>query len=400
MKSLHTQPLFGDASVNLEALKKKAYNFRWAEVEEGVIPLTAADPDFPVAPEIVQALTEYISDGYFSYTPHTGLPEFKASIARYLNGKKQEQVDPDLVLPIDSAARGMYIIAKTVLKPGDEVIIFDPVDYLFRESTLAAGGVPVLYPAEVTSSDTFDLSRLASYITEKTRMICLCNPHNPLGLVYSEEDLRHILDLANTHDLWIMNDEIWSDIVYKEKKFISILSLGKELNTKTLSVFGFSKSFGIAGLRAGCLYAHDPEIFAQLVEHSEVRTTAGGITSLSQIAGITCLDSCGYWLDAFIEHLSANRDYAFERINAMKNVSCRRPQATYLMFIDISRTGMDSETFVQRLRDEAKLAVVPGTPRFFGPGAEGFVRMCFATSRSLLTEGLNRLEGWLETLQD
>ncbi len=114
MGSSLTETLFGDEKVNLKALKKKAYNFRWAEVEEGVIPLTAADPDFPVAPEIVQALTEYVSDGYFSYTPHTGLPEFKRSIARYLNEKKQEQVDPELVLPIDSAARGMYVITKTV----------------------------------------------------------------------------------------------------------------------------------------------------------------------------------------------------------------------------------------------------------------------------------------------
>ncbi len=222
------------------------------------------------------------------------------------------------------------------------MIIFDPVDYLFRESTLAAGGVPVLFPAEVTSSETLDLSRLEQYITEKTRMICLCNPHNPLGLVYSEEDLRHILTLANTHDLWIMNDEIWSDIVYKERPFTSILSLGKELNRKTLSVFGFSKSFGIAGLRAGCLYAHDSKIFERLSEQAEVRTTAGGITSLSQIAGMTCLDSCGYWLDAFLEHLSANRDYAYERINAMNNISCRKTSGN---LPDVHRYHTDGNGF-------------------------------------------------------
>ena len=388
--------LFTDEAVNLEALKRKAYNFRWAEVEEGVIPLTAADPDFPVAPEIVQALTDYISDGYFSYTPHTGMPEFKQSIARYLNDKKHEQVDPELVLPIDSAARGMYIIAKTVLNPGDEVIIFDPVDYLFRESTLSAQGVPVLFPAEVTPADTLDLSKLEDYITPKTKMICLCNPHNPLGLVYSVDDLAHILALANTYNLWIMNDEIWSDIVYKERPFVSILSLGKELNKRTLSVFGFSKSFGVAGLRAGCLYAHDSEIFTSLVEKAEVRTTAGGITSLSQIAGMTCLDSCGYWVKAFLEHLTENRNYTFSRLNAMPKISCRLPQATYMVFINISQTGIDSETFVKRLREEAKLAVVPGTSRFFGPGAEGYVRMCFATSKSILAEALDRLEKWLE----
>ena len=361
-----------------------------------MIPLTAADPDFPVAPEIVQAISDYISDGYFSYTPHTGLPEFKRSIANYLNNKKDEHVDAELVLPIDSAARGMYIITKTVLAPGDEVIIFDPVDYLFREAVLAAGAVPVLFPARVTEAERIDLSGLEDYITPKTKVLGLCNPHNPLGLVYSVNDLSHMLALANRHDLWILNDEIWSDIVYSERRFTSILSLGKELNKKTLSVFGFSKSFGVAGLRAGCLYANDAKVFESLLETAEVRTTAGGITSLSQMAGMACLDSCGYWVSAFLEHLEANRDYAYERICAMPNITCRKPQATYLMFIDISETGLDSQTFANRLKEEGKLALVPGTPRFFGPGAEGHVRMCIATSRKILTEALDRLETWLE----
>ncbi len=104
-------PLFSDRSVNVEALKEKAYNGRWAEVEDGVIPLTAADPDFPVAHEITDAIVDYLKDGYLSYTPHTGLESFKHSIARYINTYKDEEVDPSLVLPIDSAARGMYIIA-------------------------------------------------------------------------------------------------------------------------------------------------------------------------------------------------------------------------------------------------------------------------------------------------
>lgn len=396
MGSADVERFFGDDKVNLKALKKKAYNFRWAEVEEDVIPLTAADPDFPVAPEIVQAISDYISDGYFSYTPHTGLPEFKRSIANYLNNKKDEHVDAELVLPIDSAARGMYIITKTVLAPGDEVIIFDPVDYLFREAVLAAGAVPVLFPARVTEAERIDLSGLEDYITPKTKMLGLCNPHNPLGLVYSVNDLSHMLALANRHDLWILNDEIWSDIVYSERRFTSILSLGKELNKKTLSVFGFSKSFGVAGLRAGCLYANDAKVFESLLETAEVRTTAGGITSLSQMAGMACLDSCGYWVSAFLEHLEANRDYAYERICAMPNITCRKPQATYLMFIEISETGLDSQTFANRLKEEGKLALVPGTPRFFGPGAEGHVRMCIATSRKILTEALDRLETWLE----
>ena len=165
---------FDNKQIKLDVLKKRAYNYRWAEVDEGVIPLTAADPDYPVAPEIQEAMIDYIKDGYFSYTPKLGYPEFSESISRGLKARKGEEIRPELILPIDSAARGMYVIAESVLKPGDEMIVFDPVDYLFRESCLAAGGKPVFFPAKLKDG-YIDLSDLESYITPKTRMIGLCN---------------------------------------------------------------------------------------------------------------------------------------------------------------------------------------------------------------------------------
>lgn len=391
--------LFDDSSVNLEALKKKAYNYRWAEVPEGMIPLTAADPDYPVAPEIKKALTDYISDGYFSYTPHLGMPEFKLAIARGLYQRKREEVDPELILPIDSAARGMYIIARTILTRGDEMIVFDPVDFLFRESALAAGAVPVLFPA-VLKDGHIDLSQLEGYITPRTKMIGLCNPHNPYGVVYRPEDLELILKLSEKYGIFIMNDEIWSDIVYPENKFISILSFGKERCKRVLSVFGFSKSFGIAGLRAGCIYGTDPEVFKQVIEKSEVMTTAGGISSLSQIAGIACMEQAYYWVDEFLLHLKGNRDYAVERLKRMPVIKCYKPQATYLLYVDISGFSMTGVEFTDFLKENVKLAIVSGGEKFFGPGSEGHVRICFATSRELLTEGLDRLEKGIELLRE
>lgn len=388
---------FSNENVNLAVLKKRAFNYRWAEVPEGVIPLTAADPDFPAAPEIREAIVDYVQDGYLSYTPKLGLPDFRESIARSLCARKNEGVDAQLVLPIDSAARGMYVIAQTVLQPGDEVIIFDPVDYLFKEATLAAGAKPVCFPATLKADGSgIDLSRLEDYITPKTKMLGFCNPHNPLGMVYSREDLEHVLALCARHDLWIMNDEIWSDIVFPEKPFLSLLALGAEKNRKTLSVFGFSKSFGVAGLRIGCIYVTEPEIFEKLVANSAVMTTAGGISSISQVAGMACLDKSYYWVEEFIRHLTGNRDYAVERLNKLRGITVQRPQATYLLYLDVTGTGMGSQQFVDWMIEHAKLALVPGTEKFFGPGAEGHVRMCFATSREILTEGLNRLEQGLQ----
>ncbi|MCL2377602.1 MAG: pyridoxal phosphate-dependent aminotransferase [Defluviitaleaceae bacterium] len=389
---------FDDKAVKLDILKQRAFNYRWAEVAEDVLPLTAADPDFPAAPQIIEAIKDYLDGGYLSYTPKLGLPEFRQSLAKYLSAHTGANLTPDLVLPIDSAARGMYIIAKAVLKPGDEMLIFDPVDYLFKQACLAANATPVLFPAKLVNG-SIDLSELESYITPKTKMIGLCSPHNPFGTLYSAKDMDHILTIAEKHDLWIMNDEIWSDIVFPEGEFVSILSLGAKRNKKTLSVYGFSKSFGVAGLRIGCLYCQDEEMFAKLVDASEVMTTAGGITSLSQIGGIACLEKCRPWVTQFIEHLRQNRDYALQRMEAMPGIKCHKPLATYLLFPDITGTGLNSQEFVTFIEENVRLALVPGVEKFFGPGAEGHVRICFATSRGILTEGMDRLEKGLNLIK-
>ena len=390
--------LFADGNVNLDILKARAYNYRWAEVPDGVIPLTAADSDFPAAPEIRDALIKYIEGGYFSYAPKRGLPEFISSIASGLKERKGISIDEKMILPIDSAARGMYITAQALLKPGDEVIIFDPVDYLFKESALSAGAIPVLYPSRVVEN-RIDVSDIEKYITPRTRMIGLCNPHNPLGALYSKEGLTHLLELAEKYDLFIMNDEIWSDIVYPDGRFLSILSLNETRNSRVITVYGFSKSFGVAGLRIGCIYCFDETVFGKILACSDVMSTAGGISSLSQIAGIACMEKSFYWLDEYIHHLKANRDYAVDRINAMKGLSCRRPEATYLLFVDIRQTGLSSQAFVDHVMTE-KLALVPGSEQFFGPGGEGFVRLCFATSRSILDEALNRLNRAVNTISE
>lgn len=389
---------FTNSEINLKVLKKRAYNLRWAEVEDGVIPLTAADPDFPASVRIKDALIEYIQGGYFSYTPKRGFPEFGKSLCKVLKDRKNEEIDSELVLPIDSAARGMHVIAQAVLQPGDEALVFDPVDFLFKTSMEAAGAKVNLFPMTFKEDGSIDFSGIEQYITPKTRMLGLCNPHNPLGKVYPKEDLEYLLDLSEKYGFYIMNDEIWSDIVYSDAKFNSICSLGKERNKRTLSVFGFSKSFGIAGLRAGCIYCQDKEIFEKIVDASLVDTTIGGISSLSQVAAITCLNECYGWLDQFVAHLQSNRDYAYDRLIHMPGVRCHKPQATFVIFPDVSAFSMTAEELAGYLRREEQVAIVPGGSRFFGPGSEGHVRICLATSREILKEGFDRIERGLSRL--
>lgn len=385
---------FDDENVNLDVLKRKAYNLRWAEVEEGVIPLTAADPDFPCPPMVKQAMLDYISDGYFSYTPKTGFDDFKIALSNYVKDLKNENIPAKNVLPVDSAARAMYIVAKAFLKPGDEMIVFDPCDFLFRESCLAAGAIPVYYSCVIDEKNRkMDLSKLESCITDKTKMIGLCNPHNPYGLTYTKEELDYIMSLCEKYDLYIMNDEIWSDIVYPDAKFESIYCLGNERCHRVMSVFGYSKSFGLAGLRVGCVYTTNDDAFDKLVEASDVMSTAGGATSISQVAAIAAMNDSRDWGKEFIKHLTENRDYAVNFINNnIPQLHAYRPKATYLLYVDIKDLNCTAVELVDFLKKEVKLSVIPGGHNYFGDQSEGHVRICIATSKGILHEGLNRLK--------
>ncbi|MBS6752606.1 MAG: pyridoxal phosphate-dependent aminotransferase [Firmicutes bacterium] len=388
---------FTNENIKFDVLRQRAYNMRWAEQDADVIPLTAADHDFPCAPEVVQALQDYIKEGYFTYTPHRGFPSFKKAIAKAMKERKNEDVNPDFVLPIDSAARGMKVIADAVLQPGDEVIVFDPVDFLFRTSMESAGAKVILFPTNL-QSDCVSLEGLEDYITPKTKMLGFCNPHNPMGMLYKKEDLDYLLRLSEKYGFYIMNDEIWSDMIYPECEFTSLLHFGAERNARTLTVYGFSKTFGLAGLRIGCVYTMNQEMYDRVVKASLVDTTIGGIDALSQIAGEAALKYGFPRVDAFRAQIAENRDYALARIEKMPGIKCHKPQATFVLFPDITGTGWDPVELIDVLKEKYRVALVPGGARFFGPGSEGHIRICLSTSREVLEEGLNRLEACLNDI--
>ena len=213
------------------------------------------------------------------------------------------------------------------------------------------------------------------------------------------EELDYLMKLCEKYDLYLMNDEIWSDIIYPDACYTSIYALGNERCSRVLSVFGFSKSFGLADLRIGCVYCTEQAEFDRLVECSDVLSTAGGAASVSQVAAEAAVSKCYYWVDEFLTHLAANRDYAVDRINQIPGLQAYKPQATYLLYVDISELQMSGTDFVEYLKKQVKLAVVPGGRQFFGEQSEGHVRICIATSRAILEEGLNRLEQGVQMLR-
>ena len=382
---------FNPAEIDLTILKERAFNLRWAEVPQDVIPLTAADPDFKCAPEIIHSLNSYIGDRYFSYAPAEGLSEFKIAMATYLKFKRNVDIDPTNILPVDSAAFGIYVTCKSILNTGDEAIIFDPVDFLFQYSIENNGGKAVRFSIP-PGTNHVDFKELEKLITSKTKLICLCNPLNPTGKVFSKEELQELGEIAVRHNIVILSDEIWSDIVFSPYEFTSICSLSPEIANHVVYVNGFSKSYGLAGLRIGVVATLNSDLFAKIVSASLHHSTIHGANVLGQIAATAALNLAQDWLQGFLIHLEKMRNLLTDRINQMKGLHTIAPQGCYVSLINIKETGLSSMEFHEKMLKEAKVSVVPGLSKWFGPGADGYVRISFATSEEVLSEALDRIE--------
>jgi aspartate/methionine/tyrosine aminotransferase len=397
-RQLNPVTSFSDDAVPLELLRERAFNLRWAQQPGDVIPLTAADPDFPVCPAIREQLARYVQDGVLGYGPPEGLPRFREAVADWMCATRNMDCTPGMVFATDSAASAMAVVARASLKPGDEALVPAPVDFLLHHTIERTGAVPVGVSVSRQTSASEFISAMEACRTPRTRMLWLCNPHNPLGVVYPGEWLRPVVEWAVARNLRILSDEIWSDIVYRPHHHTAIASLSPEIAAATATVHGFSKNFALAGLRVGCVICADPEWRREIVVASDAESTVYGTSVLSQVAVIAALRDGAAWLAEFVSHLKAQRDYAVERLSRWPGVSVFPPQGTYVVFPNVRGLDADSERLCRRLQDQARVALVPGLPRWFGEGSAGHVRICFATSRGILQEAFDRMEGAVQEI--
>jgi aminotransferase len=390
---------FDSSYINLPLLKKNAFNLRWAEVGNDVIPMTAADLDFPCAPPIREAVKNYASQGYFNYGPSKGLPVLKESLSEFFLLKRHVNIHPDNILPVDSAAFGIYLSCKTVLSAGDEAIIFDPVDFLFRYSIESVGAKAIPFSI-LPGTHTVDFSQMEKLITPKTKMICLCNPLNPTGKVFTVNELTQLVDIAAKYGLIILSDEIWSDIVFAPHVYTSVASISDVAFNNTIIVTGFSKSYGLAGLRIGALLTGNKKLFEQICQNSLHQSTVHGVNTMGQIAASAALKECQPWLDEFLSHLHNMRNLCVGLINDINGFSCIAPEGCYVAFVNIKNTGMSSSEMHSYLLNDAKVAVVPGLKEWFGDEAEGYIRLSFATSEDIIRKAFERISASVSKLEN
>ena len=373
------------SSIPYSFLKANAFNLRWAEVADDVIPLTAADGDLPFSSEISQAIIRASENNLFPYGSAQGEIHFRSALVEHFKASKSSKIEINQVLATNSAAAAIQDWCYHFLQPGDEVLIPDPVDFLLGYCAEKAGAKVVRIPAKAQ----WKKEDWATAVNEKTKAVIICHPHNPLGFHYQSEDLKNIADFVKEYKLQLLSDEVWSDLVW-DRPFESMMTYCPQ----AWVVYGLSKGFGLAGLRIGALIGPDAESIQAVMNSQGYLRTTHGVSTLSQVAGTAALKSA-YAGSDYRKPIGKTLKHTIHRLqNEQSFFQLQPPQATFVLWLGIP-ANWDSGELCQKLEKEAKVKLIPGLPQWFGPGAIGHVRMSCATSIEVMDEALNRIFNWI-----
>ena len=358
-----------------------------------VLFLTLGQPDFHTPENIQDAAVAAIRDGRASfYTIASGLPELKAAVSTYFERYYGYSVAANEVTFATGAKFSLYTFFMAVVNPGDEVIIPQPSFVCYEPITQIAGGTPVTIDLQAKNQFMLTPEELENVITEKSKILILSYPNNPTGATMDREALIKIADVVKKHDLLVITDEIYAELVYDEP-FTSIAEL-PGMRERTIIINGFSKGFAMTGWRLG--FMAGPEVFMEQLLKLHQYTIMAAPTA-SQYAALAGLKN--NWQET-VEPMRLSyeerRNYLHHALEKM-GLPCYKAKGAFYLFPQVSQFGLSSEEFALRLLDEEKLAVVPGSA--FGKSGEGFLRLSYAYSIYELKEAIQRLERFVMRLK-
>ncbi len=365
---------------------------KWHTHPPDVIPVWIADPDFPVAMEIKKALLNCIHDEDLFYNFDEPTMEAMAEKVTRRNGLEAKGED---ILITQGVIPAMWLAVNHACKAGDEVIATDPMYFHFYSAQDVTGTTPIRWNLDMEEDYKFDEEALKELVTPKTKLIFVCNPHNPAGRVMTKEELKTIADIAVDNEITVMSDELWEDIVFDGREHITLASLSPEIERLTMTTWGFSKTFGVAGLRMGYTCATDKDMMANLRRLSAdiTRTT----NNMAKAAAPVMLDHrLDWWRRDVMEHLEMIRELCYKRLDEIPNVTYPKLEGTYLMFPKFDY-GKSSDDLNEYLLKEGKISLSSGSK--FGAQGEGHLRFVMATSETIMNEVFDRLEKALAKLK-
>jgi len=351
----------------------------------------AGEPDFDTPDHIKQAAIEALQAGFTKYTPSSGIPELRQAISEKLAADNQLAYRAGQIVVSNGAKHACYNAILATCQPGDEVIIPAPYWVSYPEMVRLAGADPVILPTMERHSWKMRAEDFENAMTPRTKMLILNTPCNPTGSVYTREELQAIVDVAAEEDIYILSDEIYEKLVYDDVKHVSVGSLSKEAYDLTITVNGFSKSYAMTGWRLGYLAA--PEAVAKAVDSIQSHTTANP-SSFSQRGALAALKGDQQALADMREEFDMRRNYMFDRVSKIPNVTAIKPQGAFYLLVNISQLGLTSQNFADRLLSKANVAVVPGAAF----GDDRTIRLSYATSIDVIKKGLDRFQDFCRTL--
>jgi cysteine-S-conjugate beta-lyase len=370
-----------------EAALRAKPSGKWTRYESDVLPCWVADMDFPPAEPIRRALHDHLDHGSFGYPPQGGLPGLVPAVSERLATRFGWTVAEEAVHPIAGIIPGLFLGTLATTGPGEGVVVQPPVYPPFF-SVIRQAQRQVIDNPLVDDGDRYvmDLEGLRSAITPATRAIMFCNPHNPTGRVFTRAELEALAEVVLEHRLWVLSDELHADLVL-DGAHVPFAAISPEVAQRTITVYGPTKAFNLAGAKIGFLIAQNPALLAR------VKEIAGyflpGVNTLGQVATLAAYRNGGGWLEAALTYLRANRDHLLARLAAeAPAVRGYAPEGTYLVWLDFRATGL-GELPATALLERGRVALNCGLD--YGVGGAGFARLNVASSRAILDAAIDRI---------
>ncbi|MGC6455664.1 MAG: pyridoxal phosphate-dependent aminotransferase [Coraliomargaritaceae bacterium] len=349
----------------------------------------AGEPDFDTPLFIKEACVRALEEGRTKYAPAAGIPDLRAALAqKYRDENGVSGVEASQVIVSPGGKFSCYLGILSVVSPGDEVLIPAPYWVSYPEMVKLAGGHPRVLFAGQESGFKITPDQLRAAITPKTRLLILNSPSNPTGAVYTEAELRALVDVVLEAGIYLMSDEIYEYLLYDGVQHCSPASFSPEAAAATITVSGFSKTFSMTGWRLGTLLASPP--IAKAIAGIQSQTSSNA-TTFAQYGALAAMQNWDQSMAAVKEMLTVfdrRRLRLLSGLESINGISCERAQGAFYLFPNIEAIGMGASEFASKLLDDEQVAVVPGE----GFGAPGYMRLSYAVSDEVIEKGLERLE--------
>ena len=356
-----------------------------------IVHLEIGEPDFATPDNIVEAAVGALQSGYTHYTPAGGIMEARQAVAGFVQRRLGVDVDPAEVVLVPGSKNVLLFTLLACIEPGDEVIYPDPGYPVYASLINFIRAAPVPIRLREERQFRIDLDELGALITPRTRLLIVNTPQNPTGGVLTKEDVERIAELANRHDLLVIADEIYSQLVYDGFQHVSLLSQ-PGMKERTVLMDGMSKAYAMCGWRLG--YGVSPRELAAKMETLMINSSSCA-AAFTQMATIEALESpeSERAVAAMVDKFRARRDLLVDGLNRITGVRCARPDGAFYAFPNIEGTGLKENEMADRLLDEAGVAVLPGTA--FGAAGEGYIRLAYTQGEQDLNKALERIEDFI-----